>query len=107
MQQKWARAEHLGLLAGQLGIAPQVNAGVVRVRGAPHSHDDHVAAPGLADLVEAGGLIGLLVKARAVGPFPPAVLSGVGRELQPPLSLVPVRTDLPAIPGTVHEWAPK
>ncbi|MNJ56221.1 hypothetical protein D3C77_517550 [compost metagenome] len=104
VQQEWSLAEHLDLLVWQLRVSAQVDPGMVRVRRAPHLHDDHVAALWSVDLVEARRLVGLLVQAGPGGLLPPPILPGVGRELQPPLTLIPVRAGLPAVPGAVHEW---
>lgn len=49
VQQEWAGAEDLSLLVGQLGVAAQVDPRMVRVRGAPYGHNDHIAALRLTD----------------------------------------------------------
>ncbi|MNG12365.1 hypothetical protein D3C84_959750 [compost metagenome] len=78
---------------------------MVRVNRAPYFHHDHVTALRLIDLVEAGCLVIRFVQTGVVLALPPAIGTFEGFELKPPLALVPVRADLPAVPGSVHERA--
>lgn len=103
VQQERTGAERRGILTRQGRIGAEEDPGVVRVDRAPHLHDDHVAALGLVDSVEAGGLVVRLVQAGVVLALPPAIGTLEGFEFQPPLAFVPVGADLPAVPRAVHE----
>lgn len=78
---------------------------MIRVNRPAHMHDDQVAALRLIDAHKAGGVVMLLVQTGVLRALPPAIVELEGFKSNPPLALIPVSADLPAVPGAVYEWA--
>lgn len=76
---------------------------MVWVLFAPYFHHNHVAALRTSVPLKPRCLVGLLIKARPIRLLPPTVLTLEILKLQPPLALVPVSAELPAIPGSMHK----
>ena len=78
---------------------------MIRVSRAPDLHNDQIPSLRPVDTYKTGGLVVRLVQAGALGTLPPAICALEGFELKPPLTLIPVGADLPAVPGAVDERA--
>lgn len=98
-------AECARLFTRQYRIGAQVYPRMVRVRSAPNGHDDQISPLRPVDSDETSGLVMLLVQAGVLCTLPPTISALESFKLKPPLALIPISTDLPTVPGTVHERA--